>query len=481
MTVEEVKGEDSQRSARMDNGEISSAQPDPDLEALRDILFRHYRQQIADLEQELDTLEQRVTDKQAFIAIITPVLGDALRRKIRDSREEMIEALYPIIGQMVVRAVAEGMRDLARRMDAQVRHSFSLSRYFRSWQARIGGAGSGELLLRDSLPFKIAEVFLIHHETGLLLWHISNDPNASPDSDLIGSMLTAIRDFVQQSFGQGSAEDLDEIQYGERRILIEAAQHAYLAVVVDGVEPFGFRATMRERVIEISHAYEPLLVDYDGDPTPLTPVDEPLRSLRAVSTSDQLSPFQRRFIYATLGLLSVCLIAAGLSGWWAWQFFDPTGPTLTPAVIVSLPTATSTPTATPSPSATPSPTSTFTPTPQPTATATPTFSPTPTPTFTPTPQPTATATATPTATPTPPTTILALMTGNVWLRAEPLAEADRLGVTLERGQQVEIVAVFGDWYKVRLPQGQAEVIGWTPAEWVGALTDIPEQLVTPTP
>jgi hypothetical protein len=73
------------------------------------------------------------------------------------------------------------------------------------------------------------------------------------------------------------------------------------------------------------------------------------------------------------------------------------------------------------------------------------------------------------------------MTGNVWLRQEPAADAPRLGLVLERGQQVEILAVFGDWYQVRwAPQIQAGVIGWTPAEWVGTIAPIPARLVTPT-
>lgn len=44
---------------------------------------------------------------------------------------------------------------------------------------------------------------------------------------------------------EGKQGQLDEVQYGTRRILIEAAHYSYLAVVVDGVEPPGFRSAMR--------------------------------------------------------------------------------------------------------------------------------------------------------------------------------------------------------------------------------------------
>ena len=57
---------------------------DQTLEALREILFSRYRRQIADLEAQLAELELRTTDEDALIGMITPVLGDVVRRKVRD-------------------------------------------------------------------------------------------------------------------------------------------------------------------------------------------------------------------------------------------------------------------------------------------------------------------------------------------------------------------------------------------------------------
>jgi SH3-like domain-containing protein len=90
------------------------------------------------------------------------------------------------------------------------------------------------------------------------------------------------------------------------------------------------------------------------------------------------------------------------------------------------------------------------------------------------------ATASPTATPTP-APVIGLMTGNVWLRAGPSADSPRPGVVLELGQQVEILALFGDWYWVRwTSQVGAEVTGWVPVKWVGTVSPIPSRIVTPT-
>ena len=438
-----------------DSGEPPVSGADPEMETLREILFSRYRRQIAQLQAELDDLERRVTDEDALIGLIAPVLGDAIRRKIRDAREEMIEALYPIIGRVVVRAVSEAIRDLARTVDARMRTSFSPRALWWRLRARLGGASGAEIALRESLPFSVVEVFLIHRDSGLLLWHISQDPDASPDSDLISGMLTAIRDFAQDAFGRGEDGQLDEIQWGERCILIEAAQHAYLAVVVDGVEPPGFRAEVRSRIIEVEHTFEHILSHYDGDASPLAPVEPPLRSLMTAARPRELSRGQKLLLAGTSALVIACLAGAGLAGGWAWRTLRITP---TPVPVAAAPTPT--PTLTPSP--TPTPTATATPLPTPTATPVPTW----------------TAEPSPTATPAP---VVGLMTGSVWLHGGPSADSPRLGVILERGQSVEILAVFGDWCQVRwAPSGQLEVVGWLSLDWVGTTSAIPARIVTPT-
>ncbi|MCB0166025.1 MAG: hypothetical protein KDI79_17460 [Anaerolineae bacterium] len=435
------------------------SQSESTLELLRAIILDEDRQQIADMETELEQLEQRVTDPDKLIAIITPVMSQAIRRTIRDSREAMIEALYPIVGTLVMRAVTEAIRDLARTVDAQMRTSFNFSTLWRRFQARLGGVKASELTLRDALPFHVSELFLIHREKGLLLLHLSSSPDMTPDSDLISSMLTAIRDFVQDSFGQGKTGQLNEIQYGEQSILLETATYVYLAAVVDGITPTGFRTAMRERVIEISHAYEDTLRDYDGEVKALQNTAPSLQSLIENYYAKQHSnQVQKRVLVGVMGLL-LCGILGCVLGGWGWQRFA-TPPT--PVVVVVTATSTATPSPTPRP------------------TATPTFTPSLTPTPTPTATPTATPTTPPTATPT--LAVAGTMVGSTWVHMAPGEDTERLTVALERDLPVEVLGAFQDWYRVRWsPQSGAEVVGWVPARWVETVIPIPSELVTPDP
>jgi hypothetical protein len=452
---------------------------EPSLEALREILTGSQRRRIEELEAEVAALKGQLGQEDALIATITPVLGDAIRRRISEAREEMIEALYPIIGQLVVRAVSEAVRDLARTVDAQVRTSFDLRSAWWRLRARVGGASAAEASLRQALPFRVEQVFLIHGESGLLLRHLSRAASDQADSEVIGAMLAAIRDFASDAFGRGEGGELDVIEQGERRILIETAEHAYLAVVVTGVEPPGYRALMRERLIEIEHAYSAALSRYDGDAGSFAATDEPLRTLMSSPEPPAMSRSQVWLLAGIGAALVLCAAAACLAGRWAplrtWKAANRPQSLVTVVYLtVVAPTVTPFPTPawtlTPLPTVTPPPTATSTaaPTPTPLPTATPSSAPSSAPTS---PAPTASPTVRPSS-----------MLGSAWLFSGPGADTQRTTVAVPRGQPVELLAAYGAWCQVRWqPQPGFEASGWLSCRWLDLPYGIPSGLVTPVP
>ncbi|MCX6045945.1 MAG: hypothetical protein NT075_12590 [Chloroflexi bacterium] len=252
---------------------------DAAFEMLRMLLWDEYQGQIDQLQSDLNRLRTTfdVTDQEfkndaLLTQRISPIIAPAIMTSIHESRAMMIEALYPIVGQMVVRAVTESMRDLSRRIDHQMRSALSIGSFRTRFQARLRGVNGEALLLRQALPFHVEEVFLIHGASGLLLHHLSHDPEVHLDSDLISGMLTAIHDFAQNVLGHAAEDQLNQIQYGGKVILLEAAQQVYIAVVIEGVEPSGYRAQMREHVLEINLAYHNQLRDYDGDASQFLPL-----------------------------------------------------------------------------------------------------------------------------------------------------------------------------------------------------------------
>lgn len=442
---------------------VTAEAADASLEELRALLARPDRQRSATLAARVETLEHRTSDPSELVAAISPLMGDIIRRKIQDSRDEMIEALYPIIGQLIGRAVAEAIRDLARTIDTRMRTSFSLGSVLRRWRGRVAGVPDAALALRDALPFRVAELFLVHRESGLLLQHLSNEPETADQADLVSGMLTAIRDFAHDAFGRGQEGQLDEIQYGTKRILVEASQHAYLAVVVDGIEPAGFRQALRERIIAVENAYAGALAHYDGNADPFAAVRPDLRPLLVSSTLSEpasqagLSVGQRRIVVGMAALLVVCLLAACVGSALALRS-ALNRPAMTVVVVI---TATSGPTAVP--------TATATATPTPTATATPSPSPTASPTVTPT------ATAMPTIRPTPGPSPVARVLQQANIRSGPGLEYEVLEIAAS-GREFVVVGrnAPAGWWQVCCTQSGAS--GWVASALVqlaGSMADVP--------
>jgi hypothetical protein len=170
------------------------------------------------------------------------------------------------------------MRRLARRIDAQIRAATDVNRVRRRIRAWFSGVSEAELAMREALPFAVTEVFLIHRQTGLLLWHIAQAAASVADREVMSGMLTAIRDFASDMLG-GGEDGLDQIQYGDRSILIDASEFAYEAVVSEGIEPIDFQARLHERLLRVADRYAEPLAHYRGDPDVFAGVAELLAPL----------------------------------------------------------------------------------------------------------------------------------------------------------------------------------------------------------
>jgi hypothetical protein len=410
-----------------------------------------------------DLIHRTVLDSRDEMAeALGPVMGEAIRVQIRDSRQDMVEALYPVIGESVQRSVVEAFRELQRNIDARLKAVIGPRSVWRTLGARLRGVSPAQLALRDALPFAVQSAFLIQHGSGLLLTQ-SHTGAQVVDSDLVSGMLTAIRDFVHDSFGQGQVDkDLDEIQYGNQRVVIQSGQVVYLAVLIQGIEPEGFRTQLHDFVSELHIRYARPLRDYTGDPATLPDVQPKLDRLVAdLSGSVDQKPISligRRAMLGggLIGLLLIAIACFYLQFTIALLPIAFPGPTLTPTVTFTL-----------------TPTNTFTPVA--TATSVPTLTREPSPTVAPTtttvPTPTAALGVLP---------VTGLTSGNVWVRPQPDRNSP-LTVVILKDTPVKLVSVYGPWAELEWSGELGLQRGWVPLQWVATLKSIPPDVVTPFP
>lgn len=111
--------------------------------------------------------------------------------------------------------------------------------------------------------YVIEDVFLTY-QNGLLIAHETRKLNEDVQEDVFTSMLAAVQDFVKDSFYSKSKLDLNRLDFGDSKILIEKGKFVSIAVVLVGYEPDLLPLFMREIIREIEDTYIEVLDDWDG-------------------------------------------------------------------------------------------------------------------------------------------------------------------------------------------------------------------------
>jgi len=108
--------------------------------------------------------------------------------------------------------------------------------------------------------YKVEELYLIYKD-GRLLKNASA-VEVKTDTDIMSGMLTAINDFVQDSFN--TEGDLGSIDYGNNKIILQRGNHSYLAAVIYGEIDNKFKGKLINAVRTIE-TINPSMNNWDGD------------------------------------------------------------------------------------------------------------------------------------------------------------------------------------------------------------------------
>ena len=127
------------------------------------------------------------------------------------------------------------------------------------------GKSFGEVVLLNTLLYRVEQVFLIHRETGLLLQHVVAGTSSIQDADMVSGMLTAIQDFVHDSFSSQQSDTLETLQVGGLTVWIEQGPRAILAGVKRRKRPQELRTTFHETLERIHLEFSRELESFEGD------------------------------------------------------------------------------------------------------------------------------------------------------------------------------------------------------------------------
>ena len=224
------------------------------------------------LEEALSPIVNRLIDKNyetsqdKIASQMAPLIGSAIREQIKSQKDDVVDALYPVLGNMISRYVTKTLEDMLEKINSQIQNGLSFSALKRKATAKIKGVSETELLLNENASANIRALLLIHKETGIVLAHSENPNHPVSEPEMLASMMTAIRSFVNDWVNQNSEhQELGEIEYGGNKIILETSAYAYLAVIVEGS---AYKATydkIRTTLEQIILKHGESIRNFDGD------------------------------------------------------------------------------------------------------------------------------------------------------------------------------------------------------------------------
>ncbi|MCC2110615.1 MAG: OmpA family protein [Hyphomicrobiales bacterium] len=315
-------------------------EPTEQLSELKELLFEDERQEIKSLGDKVEDLDSRFGSSEKFesavaaslatafrraeidnhrqlAAAVSPLVLAAIRQEISQSREMMVEALYPITGRLVSTAVAKAFRQFLQDINDRIEAVLSPRLWKLRLKALITRRPLAELVLAEATSYRVQQMLLIDREDGTLLAHYPDEtatpdaPNgAAADPDLVGGLLTAIIDFSQEAFAAEGGE-LRSIDLGGRMVFLRASPGLTVAAI-------GLGATRPATEQVVDDAFMAFLDDRaESTSDDATRHDAALSALKdRIDTALAPGEAPKRNVFGKIVVATVVVALVALAGYW---------------------------------------------------------------------------------------------------------------------------------------------------------------------
>jgi OOP family OmpA-OmpF porin len=256
---------------RPNGTELNEAElPQERLRELRRLILGPEMAQLAKLGKRLDDPEQRVEDLAAILpaARIRKVLEQLIRAIVKYDRDMVADVVGQILPGAVKNAVTHAFREFSERLNEITEKRFSLRALSWRFEAFRTGKPFSEIVLLRSLLYSVREVFLIHSKSGVLLQEAARPEAVTKDSDSISSMFSAFQEFVHDSFIGTESNEIETIELGSFKFVIQHGRRSMIAGAVDGGAPAALKNVFRAALEEIENDFAKDLTAFDGDVAP---------------------------------------------------------------------------------------------------------------------------------------------------------------------------------------------------------------------
>lgn len=296
---------------------------------VRDLLLGREKTQISRLQERIENPELRAQDVSRVLPeavracaadgdrlarALTPSVETALQESVRRQPSILTNAIFPIIGPAIRRASAEAISRLMQSVNQALEHSLSLRGLKWRLEAFRTGQSYAAIVLYRTLIYRVEQVLLIQRSTGLLLHHVAPPDVAPQNGEVVSGLLTAIHDFVTESFTVQPGEGLHTLQVGGLSVWVETGPHAILAAVIRGHAPAELRQVLQSALEQVHRDFAAPLQSTDRTTASLVETSPILSECLREQSSQPAAQSFRAFWLATAAVLL-------LAGFWAFSVF----------------------------------------------------------------------------------------------------------------------------------------------------------------
>ncbi|XQW84284.1 OmpA family protein [Thalassotalea piscium] len=249
-----------------------------DHEIVTRTLKKQAREVVTDVFTE--ALHDREKKDGSVNKVILPLVENAVEHSITHHSDRFISALYPLMGSLIRKSVSAFLADFMEKTNQLLENSLTLQGLkwrFSAWRA---GVSFSQYIASQTYIYRVEHVFFIHHETGLLLRSVSLEDSDNSNADVISSMLSAINDFIGDSFQEspdGIKEQLQTVTTDNFNLLLKPGPNAILVAAVSGTPPQSLSVQLQKTIETLHTIYSKELNNFTGDSRSFDNADSLLR------------------------------------------------------------------------------------------------------------------------------------------------------------------------------------------------------------
>lgn len=227
-----------------------------ELEALRTLLFK-------DELKALDSIEERVGNDKTLTESVTDVLPVAIQNvrernprdlnramgpivvsgvqsHIKNSQDDFVEMMVPIMGRMIAGMVKKSVQDLSDNINAKIETKFSPQGIIAAIKAKSSGRPLSDFLLASSLLAKLEKALILEKSSGKILaaWREDDDDDDAVSDEesleLVSGLLAALTNLSEEVF-DSAAGGIKTIELDGHQIAIRRTGKFMLVLEISGL------------------------------------------------------------------------------------------------------------------------------------------------------------------------------------------------------------------------------------------------------